>query len=290
MAARNGTFAEPCLIRRRSKKLRGTPVYNPPNVWIRSERCIEPIVGLDIFLAAKKIIEERRVDLSEEEMLVRLRRTLVKEGRLSPAIINKTVGLPCHQVYINHFGSLRSAYRLIGYTSKRNCDYIDSRQVWAELVAKFASDMGAAIGNAGRCAALTAPLGCLRVNGLSISFRIARWCPGKKEIHSPYWAIRRQVDLPAGWVVAIRLAEGNQAVLDFLLLPSTEMTGPVLKLSESTRVRRGVRRFDNFGAMVRSVSRVTKPNRTRVSPTKPARPSKRSRSSRPKRMTGRARR
>ena len=43
---------------------------------------------------------QRRVDLSEEEMLARLRRTLMKEGRLSPAIINKTIGLPCHQVYI----------------------------------------------------------------------------------------------------------------------------------------------------------------------------------------------
>ena len=47
-------------------------------------------------------------------MLARLRRTLMKEGRLSPAIINKTIGLPCHQVYIAHFGSIRNAYRLIG--------------------------------------------------------------------------------------------------------------------------------------------------------------------------------
>jgi DNA invertase Pin-like site-specific DNA recombinase len=284
---KNENYVGNLLYNRRSKKLGGPPVYNPPNVWIRSERCIEPIVGLGVFLAAKKIIEERRVDLSEEEMLARLRRTLMKEGRLSPAIINKTVGLPCHQVYINHFGSLRNAYRLIGYTSKRNCDYIDSRQVWADLVGKFASEMGAAIGNVGGC---DDPLSCLRVNGLSISFRIARWCPGKKKIHSPYWAIRRQAYLPAGWVVAIRLAEGNQAVLDFLLLPTTEMTGSVVKLSESTRVRRGVRRFDKFDALVRSVSHVTKPNRTRVSPTKPARPDKGSRASCSKIMSGRARR
>jgi hypothetical protein len=91
-------------------------VNNPPSAWIRSEGYIEPIVGADVFLAAKKIIEERRVDLSEQEMLVRLRQTLAKEGRLSPAIINKTVGLPCHHVYIAHFGSIRNAYRLIGYT------------------------------------------------------------------------------------------------------------------------------------------------------------------------------
>src|ERR1700732_5544986 len=72
-------------------------------------------------------------------MLARLRRTLMKEGRLSPAIINKTLGLPCHHVYIAHFGSIRNAYRLIGYTSKRNCDYIDTRQIWADELAKLAS-------------------------------------------------------------------------------------------------------------------------------------------------------
>jgi hypothetical protein len=40
------------------------------------------MVGIDVFRAANKIIEERRVDLSEQEMLVRLRQTLMKEGRL----------------------------------------------------------------------------------------------------------------------------------------------------------------------------------------------------------------
>ena len=174
------------------------------------------------------------------------------------------------------------------YTSKRNCDYIDSRQVWGDLVAKFASEMGAAIENGGGRAALTNPIDCFRVNGtVSICFRIARWCPGKKKHHSPYWAIRRQVYLPAGWVVAIRLAEGNKTVLDFVLLPTTEMIGSVLKLSERTRVRRRLHRFETFDALVRSISRVTKPSRG--SKTKPVQRTKQSRSSQSKRTSGSAR-
>ena len=222
-------------------------------------------------------------------MLSRLRRTLMKEQRLSPAIIDKTIGLPCTATYRSHFGSLRNVYRLIGYSSTRNCDYIDSRRIWDDLVAKFASEMGAAIGNIDRRFALTDPIDRVRVSEtMSVSFRIARWCHGKKKHYSPYWAIRRQVDLPAGWLVAIRLAEGNKTVLDFVLLPTTEMVGPVMKLSESVRIRRGIHRFDNFDALVRSVRLISKPSR--ASPTRPAQPTKQSRSSQPKRSSGRARR
>jgi DNA invertase Pin-like site-specific DNA recombinase len=282
---RNENYIGNLVFNRRSNKLREKCIYNQPDAGIRSEDCIEPIIERSIFLRAKTIIEERRVDLPEEVMLARLRRTLMKEGRLSPAIIDSTVGLPCTATYMQHFGSLRNVYRLIGYTSKRNCDYIDSRQDWCDLVAKFASEMAAAFENVDGRGALTDSIDCLRVNGTtSISFRIARWCPGRKRHHSPYWAIRHQVYLPAGWLVAIRLVEGNKSVLDFVLLPTTEMIGPALKLSERTRLRRGLRRFDNFDALVRSVSEGAKP--TRASPTKLALP-KRSQS---KRTKGRARR
>jgi len=111
---RNENYVGDLVFNRRSFKLRESQAYNPPHLWIRSEGCIEPIVGHDVFSRAKKIIEERRVSLPEEEMLARLHRTLLKEGRLSPAIIDRTVGLPCTASYMHHFGSLRNVYRLIG--------------------------------------------------------------------------------------------------------------------------------------------------------------------------------
>src|SRR6266851_5438053 len=169
---RNENYVGNLIYNRRSKKLRGDVVYNPPNVWVRSEGCIEPIVGLGVFLAAKRVIEERRVDMSEQEMLARLRRTLMKEGRLSPVIINKTIGLPCHQVYIAHFGSIRNAYRLIGYTSQRNCDYIDTRQVWADVLAELSSQVTTMIEKIGGRIVLSDSTEGLHVNGtVNISFR-----------------------------------------------------------------------------------------------------------------------
>src|ERR1700676_2761501 len=85
-------------------------------------------------------------------MLARLRKTLMKKGKLSPAISNDTVGLPCVATYREHFGSLQNVYRLIGYTSTRNCEYLESRKGWAELNAKLAGQVTDRIKRAGgRC-------------------------------------------------------------------------------------------------------------------------------------------
>ena len=97
---RNENYIGNLVFNRRSCKLRDKNVYNQPDVWIRSENCIEPIIERTVFLRARKIIEERRVDLPEGEMLARLRRTLMKERRLSPAIIDRTAGLPCTATYM----------------------------------------------------------------------------------------------------------------------------------------------------------------------------------------------
>jgi DNA invertase Pin-like site-specific DNA recombinase len=268
---RNENYVGNLIYNRRSRKLRGDVVYNSPNLWVRSEGCIEPIVGVDVFLAVKKVIEERRVDLPEEEMLARLRRTLIKEGRLSPAIINKTIGLPCHHVYIAHFGSIRNAYRLIGYTSQRNCDYIDTRPVWADLLAELASQVAGEIEKIGGRAVPGDSTDGLHVNGMvNIFFRVARWIPGEKEHYSPRWMIQRG-RLPDGWIVTLRLGDRNKSILDYLLMPTTGTDRNTIRFSEKDRVRLGIDLFETSDALVRSVSRrVTR--LSRVSPTKPARP------------------
>jgi Recombinase len=121
---RNENYMGNLIYNRHSAKLRQKRSRNPPELWIRSEGSVEAIVEQGLFLRARKVIEERRVDLSEEDMLARLRKTLLKGRKLSPAIINDTVGLPCTATYMNRFGSLRNVYRLIGYTSKRNYEYL----------------------------------------------------------------------------------------------------------------------------------------------------------------------
>ena len=121
------------IYNRVGQKLGGKKTSNPINLWIRSEGCVEPIIDQDAFLRVKAIMQERRVDISEEEMLARLRRVLMKKGKLTVSIIDKTVGLPCYITYLKHFGSLRNVYRLIGYTETQFWDRLEVHKRWGNL-------------------------------------------------------------------------------------------------------------------------------------------------------------
>ncbi|MFX8414259.1 recombinase family protein, partial [Acinetobacter baumannii] len=66
---RDETYIGNLVFNRRSWKLRQTRTYNPPDQWIRSEGCVEPIIDREVFSNVTKLISERRVDLTEAEML-----------------------------------------------------------------------------------------------------------------------------------------------------------------------------------------------------------------------------
>src|SRR6266478_919006 len=104
---KNEAYVGNLLYNRSSKKLGAKRIYNPANVWIRSEGCVEPIIDREVFLRAQKIMRDRRVDISEEEMLIRLRKFLMKSGKLRASIIEHTVGLPSYRTLWVHFGSIR---------------------------------------------------------------------------------------------------------------------------------------------------------------------------------------
>ncbi|WP_271671373.1 recombinase family protein [Bradyrhizobium sp. CCBAU 51627] len=247
---RNENYIGNLTFNRRSRKLRRKSTCNPPELWITSEGCIEPIIERDTFLKAKKIIEERRVDLNEEEMLARLRKTLVKEGRLSSAIIASTVGLPCASTYQTHFGSMMNVYRLIGYTPKRNYEFLESRPLWAEQKAKLGSQIATVIKKAGGRTVSRA--GYLRVNGsVNISIRVALWC-GRQD-RAPYWCIKREARLPHGWIAAARMAEHNKSVLDYVLLRTGQKVKRTMTFSERARIRRGIARFETANGLARGI-------------------------------------
>jgi hypothetical protein len=59
--------------------------------------------------------------------------------------------------------------------------------------------------------------------GLTVSLRLARsWQSSSRKT---VWTINRRAVLSKGFIAAIRLANGNRNVLDYLFLPTSEMTG-----------------------------------------------------------------
>jgi DNA invertase Pin-like site-specific DNA recombinase len=277
---RNENYIGNIVYNRTSRRLGEKPLKNPAHMWIRAEAAIEPIIDRSIFLRAQRMMEERRVDVSEHEMLARLRATLKKRGKLSTSIINETIGLPTAPTYRAHFGTLRKAYSLVGYVTRRNCDFIDFREHWVGEVADLKRKVANAIEEAGEHLVANDNADCLLVNGkVGISFRIARrYGPEKKASHSPRWNIeRRRRYLPPGWVVAIRQAEAKRTVLDYLLFPTSDLVKPI-RCTEKGLSHYSVRHFQTPEALVRTVVALTKrPRATRDNKNRNSRSSGRSR-------------
>ncbi len=59
-------------------------------------------------------------------------------------------------------------------------------------------------------------------DAVHICFGVAKW--RKYEGRAVRWTLRRRVRQPPGWIVAIRLGENNESILDYILLPSTSLT------------------------------------------------------------------
>ncbi len=68
--------------------------------------------------------------LSDEEMLEKLRGVLTQHGRISGILIDEAEDLPSSSAFRNRFGSLVSAYRLIGYDPDIDYNFIEiNRQI-----------------------------------------------------------------------------------------------------------------------------------------------------------------
>ena len=251
---RNETNIGNLVYNRVAQKLGGKSIRNPKNLWIRSEGCVEPMISRDVFLRARTILDEYRVHISEEEMLVRLRKVLMKKGRLSTAIIDKTPGLPSCPTYLRHFGTLRNLYRLIGYRDNRYWEKVDAYQRWGNLNLENAALLRNAFVKTGQRAGFDRPSRCVRVNdAVNIGFGVAKWCENEGRVVR--WTLRRRAAMQPVWIAAIRLSEGNESILDYVLIPSTSLTTDRIWISEESRRSQKIERFETFEELARSIVR-----------------------------------
>ena len=235
---RNENYIGNTVYNRESFPLRGRRIKNPPGLWIRTKGSITPAIDRSIFLRAQRRLTLRWQHLTDDELLLRLKALLEKEGRLSEKIVNTTLGVPAVNVYDERFGSLRNAYQRIGYNIKWDFDWIDRKNQFKELLRDTADDISDRLKKAGAVACFEPGIDVLTVNDrFAISFRLARSWRGT--CREPIWTINRRVALPDGYIIAIRLGDGNKDVLDYFLLPTTEMIGAKIRFTEA-----GLHRFE----------------------------------------------
>jgi hypothetical protein len=222
---RNETYIGNLVYNRYSQKLGAKRTLNPTNLWVRSEGYVEPIIDRDVFRRVQKIMDSWHTKIPEQEMLARLRKLLMQKGKLSASTINAAPNLPHSSTYLAHFGTLRNLYRLIGYTANQHhWDGVEAYQRWIDLNIGNAALLCDAFVKAGDRATFDPSIRCLQISdAVNICFGVAKW--RRYEGHGLRWSLETLKRQPPGWIVAIRLGENNQAVLDYILMPSASFLG-----------------------------------------------------------------
>jgi DNA invertase Pin-like site-specific DNA recombinase len=171
----NENYIGNLIYNKSSYRLRAVRTANPSKDWIRSKAGFDPIVSEEIFAKAQERMKTHYVRRSDEQLLDRLRDIFKEEGQLSADIINNMPGMPSPALYAWRFGSLRNAFKRVGYSAQRNYNYIDQRPKLTQQLLDSGADFARRIRALGSSAVFDAKARTLNVeNRLIVSLRIAR--------------------------------------------------------------------------------------------------------------------
>ncbi len=188
-----------------------------PEREIRVEGAFPALVTPELFHRAKAVRDARNRKPTNQEMLDGMRDLWKHDGSITSRRLNTFAGTPTVQAYLRRFGSLRAAYRLIGYDLGRDLSYGDLRELlrpWRTSLIQFLADQltedGSAVERDGWV---------LRIDDAwTLGVRLLQ--PGRYH-GNVRWEVRpwrHSVDV----LVAARMPQDGAGPLDYLILPRTQ--------------------------------------------------------------------
>lgn len=238
----NPTYAGINVYNRRSHKLKRKYVTNPAEMWIRRHNAFEPLIPVEEFNEALRIIGERKKQPSNEELLARLKELLARHGMLSQILIEETDEMPSAHSYRRRFGSLMRAYALVGYTPDHDLHYISVNCALRQYHAKHVREVVAELREAGATVEIHPVTDLLTINHeFTVSVVLARY--RQTSAGNCRWLIQLDRTLNPDVTIAARLQPGNESILDYYLVPSLGGLGDKLRLAADNGIVLDVYRF-----------------------------------------------
>jgi hypothetical protein len=233
------------VYNRRSWKLKHKRVKNPPDQWIVKESAFIAIIPIERFLRARQIMDGRNIQLSDAEVLVRLRSLLDRTGYLTGFVINQSEGLPSAGRVAARFGSLISAYTLIGWSPVHDYRFIEINRSIRRQHAGLVTTICCSLEAAGAKVTLNDHTDLLTVNAeYTASLVLARCITSSARNHM--WLVRLDTALRPDITILARLTSSNDAVLDYYLLPPIPELGSRLQLNQRNPLSLEAYRFDDL--------------------------------------------
>jgi DNA invertase Pin-like site-specific DNA recombinase len=233
------------VYHRTSFKLKRKHIENPPDKWVRANGVFEGIIEPELFFKTREIILARSQKLTDEEMLAKLRGLLSQHGHISGILIDETESLPSSAAFSHRFGSLISAYQLIGYDPKIDYSFIEInrklRKRHPEIVASVVQNIEAL----GAKASWYENADLLWVNNeLRVSIVLCRHTATLAG--SSRWLIRLDAGLKPDITIAVRMDATNEGIRDYYVLPGIDMMWENLRIAEANGIYLDTYRFDTL--------------------------------------------
>jgi hypothetical protein len=204
-----------------------------------------PVVTPERFQQARKTLEERNHQYTDAELLDKLRALLQTESRLSAPLIHRTAGMPCPQLFIKRFGSLRRAYTLIGYDPKQDFSFLDVNSALKRLRIEFLNEISTEFSNHEMSAIVDPQLSTICINQDFKAWVCLVRC-GKTREGKSCWRIRIQAPSDCDLTIVVRMDQRNLQAHDFYLLPRGHGLGDDLLLKQNNCRELDVYRFANL--------------------------------------------
>jgi len=243
------------VYHRTSFKLKRKHVVNPPDKWIKASGVFQCIIDPDVFRRAQEAILARSQKLTDEEMLEKLRGLFGQRGRISGILIDETEGFPSSAAFRHRFGSLVSAYRLIGYMPPIDYSFIEINQRLRKEHATIVAAVVQQIEALGAVVRQDDETELLHVNDeLRVSIVLCRHTTTSGG--SSRWVVRLDAGLKPDITIAVRMDATNEHVRDYYLLPAIDMTWENLRVAEQNGVYLDSYRFDSLEFFLGMAERV----------------------------------
>jgi Recombinase len=237
-------YAGANVFNRHSVRLGQKKVRNPPEMWVRCDSAFQPLVSNQDFYKAQAIISGRPQRFTSEAMLDELRGLLRISGRLNAGLINQARGMPSSATYCHRFGGLDQAYQQVGWTRIGNLNNVESSRRFKASRRNIISAILQAIKSCGADLQSIDPYGLLAINNeFTASVKVAR-CVHNRAANG--WKVSFDRSLPPDLTLIVRMAAGNESILDYYVLPSTNIPSKALYIGEHTTMALNSFRFDNL--------------------------------------------
>jgi hypothetical protein len=251
---KNERYTGTIVWNRRNQKLKGPVRWNPPDLWVRAEQALEPMIPRSLFEKAQNRPRELAQRFQREKMLEGLRALFHKHGYLNWHLVTEDKSIPCVGAYRREFGTLTNAFELIGYTQPYTVRAFSLSKRCGELTLRLVGELGHQISAAGGRTSTSKRSLCLRING-EIDLALVVVPLIAKERAPVRWDMPALAQKGCDLLLLALLAQNRSDIHAFYLFPSHEFSSLPPALHVHNDLRWEAYRVPELAAVVRMTAR-----------------------------------